>query len=110
MTDGDVETVSKRGQWVNRVVGEPERSRSYRTKEEAIDAGREFAALHGTEHRLIDAEETGAITDEDEAADSDQDAGSPVDPADPGDGTAPERGTGRPSDGPVGARAEEAGA
>ena len=102
MTDGDVETISKRGQWVNRVVGEPERSQSYRTKEEAIDAGRELAALHGTEHRVIDADETGAITDED--------AGSPVDPADPGDGTLPERGARSPSDGPIEARAEDAGA
>lgn len=66
MADGDVETVSKRGQWVNRVVGEPERSQSYRTKEEAIDAGRELAAERGTEHRVMEAEETGVITDEEE--------------------------------------------
>ncbi|GGI44572.1 hypothetical protein BCL57_000528 [Agromyces flavus] len=110
MADGDVETISKRGQWVNRVVGEPERSQSYRTKEEAIDAGRELAALHGTAHRVIDADETGAITDEDEAVEIDQDAGSPVDPADPGDGTRPERAAGVPQDGPIEARAEDAGA
>ena len=65
MADGDVETISKRGQWVNRVLGEPERSQSYRTKEEAIDAGRALAAELGTAHRVVEAEETGVITDED---------------------------------------------
>ncbi|WP_448002873.1 DUF2188 domain-containing protein [Agromyces bauzanensis] len=94
MTDGDVETVSKRGQWVNRVIGEPERSQSFRSKEEAIDAGRELAATLGTRHRVIESDETGVITDEDEVAEVDHDAGSPVDPADPGDGTVPERGRG----------------
>ena len=67
MADGDVETVSKRGQWVNRVAGEPELSQSFRTKEEAIDAGREMAATLGTNHRVVESEETGAITDEEEA-------------------------------------------
>lgn len=55
MSDGDVETVSKRGQWVNRVIGEPERSQSFRSKQ-AIDAGRELAATRGTRHRVIDSE------------------------------------------------------
>ena len=40
MTDGDVETRSKRGQWVNRVVGEEDLSQSYSSREEAIEAGR----------------------------------------------------------------------
>jgi hypothetical protein len=56
MSDGDVETVSKRGQWVNRVIGEPERSQSFRSKQEAIDAGRELAATRGTRHRVIGSE------------------------------------------------------
>ncbi|KZE88823.1 MULTISPECIES: DUF2188 domain-containing protein [unclassified Agromyces] len=72
MAEGDVETMSKRGQWVNRVIGEPERSRSFRTRDEAIDAGRELAASLGTEHRIIPAEETGVITDEDEAGADDR--------------------------------------
>jgi hypothetical protein len=92
MTDGDVETVSKRGQWVNRVVGEPERSQSFRSKEEAIDAGRELAATLGIRHRVIESDETGVITDDADVTEIDYDAGSPVDPADPGDGTVPERG------------------
>ncbi|MBM7503375.1 DUF2188 domain-containing protein [Agromyces aurantiacus] len=91
MADGDVETVSKRGQWVNRVIGEPERSQSYRTKQEAIDAGRELAATLGTRHVVLESDETGVITDEDEVLEVDRDADSPVDPADPGDGTVPER-------------------
>ena len=56
MSDGDVETVSKRGQWVNLVIGEPERSQSFRSKQEAIDAGRELAATRGTRHRVIGSE------------------------------------------------------
>ncbi|GAA4370669.1 DUF2188 domain-containing protein [Agromyces bauzanensis] len=92
MTDGDVVTVSKRGQWVNRVIGEPELSQSFRSKEEAIDAGRELAATRGTRHRVIESDETGVIIDDEEVVEVDRDAGSPVDPADPGDGTVPERG------------------
>jgi hypothetical protein len=72
MTDGDVETMSKRGQWVNRVIGDPERSRSFRTKDEAIDAGRELAARLGTEHRVIESDETGVITDEDDTTEDDR--------------------------------------
>jgi hypothetical protein len=97
MIDGDVETVSKRGQWVNRVIGEPERSQSFRSKQEAVDAGRELAAARGTRHRVIDSDETGAITDDGEVVEVDRDAGSAADPADPGDGTAAERGSGRES-------------
>jgi hypothetical protein len=72
MTDGDVETMSKRGQWVNRVIGDPERSRSFRTKDEAIDAGRELAARLGTEHRVIESDGTGVITDEDDTTEDDR--------------------------------------
>ncbi|WP_430644839.1 DUF2188 domain-containing protein [Agromyces sp. GXS1127] len=73
MADGDVETRSKRGQWVNRVIGEPELSKSFRSREEAVTAGRQLAEVLGTQHTVIDAEETGVITDEDED-DEEQDA------------------------------------
>lgn len=66
MADGDVETISKRGQWVNRVIGDPEESQSFASREEAITAGRELAEHRGTEHRIVDAPPTGVITDEDE--------------------------------------------
>ncbi|MFC5789268.1 DUF2188 domain-containing protein [Agromyces tardus] len=64
MHDGDVETLSKRGQWVNRVIGGEELSQSFRSREEAIDAGRELAAVLGSEHFIVESEETGVITDE----------------------------------------------
>jgi len=64
MADGDVETIDKRGQWVNRVVGEPERSQSYASKEEAVEAGQALAHELGTDHVVYDAEPTGVITDE----------------------------------------------
>jgi hypothetical protein len=64
MNDGDVETMSKRGQWVNRVIGGAELSESFRSKEEAIDAGRSLAAQLGSRHVVDESEETGAITDE----------------------------------------------
>jgi hypothetical protein len=63
MADGDVETFDKRGQWVNRVVGEPERSTSYSSRDEAIEAGAALAAELGTAHVVLDADPTGAITD-----------------------------------------------
>ncbi|WP_349898374.1 DUF2188 domain-containing protein [Parafrigoribacterium soli] len=63
MSDGDVETFDNRGQWVNRVVGEPERSRSFSSRQEAVDAGRALAAERGTTHTVADAESTGTITD-----------------------------------------------
>lgn len=63
MTDGDVETRSKRGQWVNRVVGEEDLSQSYSSREEAIEAGRVLAEELGTTHSVIEAERTGVITD-----------------------------------------------
>ncbi|MDQ0895016.1 DUF2188 domain-containing protein [Agromyces ramosus] len=73
MAEGDVETRSNRGQWENRVEGEPERSQSYASRDEAIEEGRRLAEELGTEHTVIDSEPTGVITDEDLAAgDSDR--------------------------------------
>ena len=63
MADGDVETFDKRGQWVNRVIGEPERSSSFSSRDEAIEAGAALAAELGTAHVVRDADSTGAITD-----------------------------------------------
>jgi hypothetical protein len=68
MAEGDVETRSNRGQWENRVEGSPELSQSFASRDEAIDAGRQLAAAIGSRHTVIDAEPTGAITDEDEAS------------------------------------------
>ncbi len=63
MADGDVETFDKRGQWVNRVVGEPERSSSFSSRDEAIEAGAALAAALGAAHVVRDADPTGVITD-----------------------------------------------
>ena len=63
MVDGDVETLDKQGQWVNRVVGQPEKSTSYSSKEEAVQAGEALAQELGTIHRVVESEPTGAITD-----------------------------------------------
>jgi inorganic pyrophosphatase len=63
MAEGDVETRSKRGQWVNRVIGEADLSQSFSSRDEAIDAGRTLADELGTAHTVIDAEPTGVITD-----------------------------------------------
>lgn len=68
MSAGDVHTLSKRGQWINRVVGEGEMSRSFSSKQEAVDEGRRLAETLGTEHRVVDAEPTGVVTDEDGAS------------------------------------------
>ena len=64
MDDGDVITVSKRGQWVNRVVGGEELSQSFRSREEVEDAGRSLAAQIGSRHIVVESEETGVITDD----------------------------------------------
>ena len=40
MDDGDVITMSKRGQWVNRVVGGEELSQSFRSREEVEQSQR----------------------------------------------------------------------
>ncbi|MFM9917989.1 DUF2188 domain-containing protein [Lacisediminihabitans sp. H27-G8] len=63
MTKGDVETMDKDGQWVNRVIGEPERSESYTSKEEAIEEGQALADQLGTTHTVRPAVATGDITD-----------------------------------------------
>jgi hypothetical protein len=64
MDEGDVITMSKRGQWVNRVVGGEELSQSFRSRDEAVDAGRSLAAQLGSRHVVVESEETGVITDE----------------------------------------------
>jgi hypothetical protein len=66
MADGDVETIDKGGQWVNRVIGEPERSESYSSKAEAIEEGEALAKELGTTHSVVESAPTGDITDEDE--------------------------------------------
>ncbi|MDQ0575100.1 DUF2188 domain-containing protein [Agromyces albus] len=68
MNEGDVVTMSKRGQWVNRVIGGEELSESFRSREEAVDAGRSLALQLGSQHVVLESEETGVITDEGEAS------------------------------------------
>jgi hypothetical protein len=63
MADGDVRTRDKRGQWVNEVEGEPERSWSFSSKEEAIEAGAALAEELNSTHTVEDTESTGVITD-----------------------------------------------
>jgi hypothetical protein len=63
MANGDVRTMSKRGQWVNSVEGDNERSWSFSSKEEAIEAGRALAEELGSTHTVQDEEPTGIITD-----------------------------------------------
>ena len=63
MTNGDVTTESKRGQWVNSVEGDNALSTSYSSKDEAIEEGRQLAERLGGEQRVIEAESTGVITD-----------------------------------------------
>lgn len=72
MARGDVETISKNGQWVNRVEGEEEFSQGYASKEEAIEEGARLAAETGAQHMVRDAPATGAVTDEQE---TDRDGG-----------------------------------
>lgn len=68
MTNGDVETRAKHGQWVTKVIGDEALSQSFSTREEAVEAGRTLAEQRATTHTVIDSELTGVITDEDEAA------------------------------------------
>ena len=70
MARGDVETMSKHGQWVNRVEGEEELSQGYASKDEAIEEGRALAERTGGRHRLRDEPATGVATDEQSAADA----------------------------------------
>ncbi len=63
MADGDVTTRAKNGQWVNQIEGEPENSRSFSSREEAVIAGASFAAERGTRHVVEESEPTGGIGD-----------------------------------------------
>lgn len=63
MSHLDIVTRDKQGQWVNEVEGANELSRSFSSREEAVTAGREFAAQHGSRHSVEDAQPTGVITD-----------------------------------------------
>jgi len=67
MAKGDIETRSNRGQWENHVEDSPELSQSFASREEAIEEGERLALAMGTRHTVIDAEPTGAITDEGDA-------------------------------------------
>lgn len=69
MTDGDIETIDKNGQWVNRVIGEAELNESFSSKEEAVDAGRALARVLGTNHIVRESTPTGVITDPQEDGD-----------------------------------------
>lgn len=63
MPDLDVVTRNKQGQWVNEVEGARELSRSFSSREEAVEAGRQFADENGSSHSVEDAEPSGVITD-----------------------------------------------
>jgi len=65
MGEGEVRTRSNRGQWENSVEGAPELSRSYSSREEAVEQGAALAAQLGREHVVEDAPPTGAVTDPD---------------------------------------------
>ena len=73
MARGDVETISKNGQWVNRVEGEEELSQGYASKEEAVEEGARLAAETGTQHTVRDAPATGVVTDEQETDEGSED-------------------------------------
>ena len=64
MSRGDVVSRDNRGQWENSVEGDPERSQSFTSRDEAVDAGRALAQELGGTHTVEEAEPTGAITDE----------------------------------------------
>lgn len=64
MSRYDVTTRSKNGQWVNEIEGAREYSKSFRSREEAEQAGREFAAEQGSRHVIEESEPTGTITDD----------------------------------------------
>jgi len=81
MARGDVETVSKNGQWVNRVEGEAELSQGYASKEEAIEEGARLAAETGARHTVRDAPPTGVVTDEQDSGEG-QDSGESQDSGD----------------------------
>ncbi|WP_370567922.1 DUF2188 domain-containing protein [Leucobacter sp. L43] len=77
MSQLTVTTKSKNGQWVNEVEGAPHLSRSFRDKEEAVQAAREFAAAHDREHRIEESDPTGAITDPDPASSREAESADP---------------------------------
>jgi hypothetical protein len=56
-------TRSKSGQWVNEVEGAPELSRSFSSRDEAIEEGEALAAERGAQHVVEESEPTGAIVD-----------------------------------------------
>lgn len=58
-----VVTRSNRGQWEVVVDGRPELSRSFSSREEAVDEGRTIADELGWHHVVEDAEPTGTIVD-----------------------------------------------
>ncbi|MGN8027548.1 DUF2188 domain-containing protein [Microbacterium sp. 22242] len=63
MAAARVVTRSKNGQWVNEVDGARELSRSYSSRDEAVEEGQALAASRGLEHELIESEPTGTIVD-----------------------------------------------
>jgi hypothetical protein len=54
-------TKSKNGQWVNEVEGAPELSRSYTSRDEAIEEGEALASERGLKHVTEESEPTGTI-------------------------------------------------
>ena len=62
---GVVETLDKRGQWVNRVADREDLSASFASRDEAIEEGLKLADELGYRHVVIEGEPTGVITDED---------------------------------------------
>ena len=58
-----IATRSKNGQWVNEVEGAPELSRSYTSRDEAIEEGEAPASDHGARQETEESEPTGTITD-----------------------------------------------
>ncbi|NJI58795.1 DUF2188 domain-containing protein [Microbacterium oxydans] len=58
-----VVTRAKNGQWVNEVEGAPDLSRSYSSRDEAIEEADALAQAHGVTHVVQDSEPTGTITD-----------------------------------------------
>lgn len=57
-------TRSKNGQWVNEVEGAPELSRSFSSRDEAIEEGEALAGERGAKHVVQDSEPTGTIVDQ----------------------------------------------
>lgn len=56
-------TRAKNGQWVNEVEGAPDLSRSYSSRDEAIEEAEALAVERGAKHVVEDSEPTGTITD-----------------------------------------------